>query len=610
MSNATEATSAELFRRCTCVSAEGDELEYFVFPKDLQSCERAVVYIHGLVSDLSWFRVPEELPESTAIVFLPRQPRAHVERFETWRDHYDCCVRDFRAHNDCNFLHLVAQCFGTMPAMHLAVTRPETFDTITLACPPARLRQEFSVAKKLRILFGRAQGEVHCELTPRSYGRSPRMTRFIEENRNVRWTFSNAFYRQTNALRNWLRRYVLSYPAPTHQILSSEDAVAVPEPEFIGGHHAQVPDQITTMQSDHFCELLPAKRQFWRSVVEFQLQNEPRLEWDGEISSVLVTGATGFVGTHVVGRLAEKGHQVVALVRDEQRARQHFSGVPKVELRVGQLDDLPSLERALMGIDAVVHLAGHVSDWDTADAFEKTNVQGTQNLLFMAHEAGVRQFVHISSLGVFGDTDQNRIDENNQFRLSSDNYSNSKIYAEIAVRRYCREHQLPFTIIRPGFVYGEGDQKFLPRLIERIKTGKFSYVGSRENCVNTVYVGNVAEMVAAAVGNPAAGGETYNLADPQETTIEQFNDCICEVLNLDKPTRVLKKQVALGVATVLESLFRTLRLKSPPPVTRKQVTFVARSRSVDSSKAYALIGREPYSFADGMKRTLEAMHNS
>jgi nucleoside-diphosphate-sugar epimerase len=258
----------------------------------------------------------------------------------------------------------------------------------------------------------------------------------------------------------------------------------------------------------------------------------------------------------------------------------------------------------------VVHTAGFVSDWAPYEDFREVNVQGTKYLLVAAHAQGVKHFIHTSSLGVFGDTDQDQIDENNRYVLSSDAYSNSKIYAEIFVRRYCQENGVAFTIFRPGFIYGEGDNNFFPRLIENLESGKAKYIGSTENIVNTVYVGNIEELVATIIGNPAAVGETYNISDPQSTTIRELYDTVCEALDLPKPTAVIPKPISLGAAAVIETLAKTLGLHDAPPLTRKKVTFVARSRSVNAKKAYSLIGREPFGFQEGIRRTLEHIRNA
>jgi nucleoside-diphosphate-sugar epimerase len=597
----------ELTRHTTDATG-GTELEYHAGVPESGAPDRVIAYVHGLVSDVNWFRVPENLPGGTAVLFLPRQPRRHVDRFEIWTEHYRLCLEDFLKRHPCRRVHLVAQCFGTMPAMHWAMTRPETFDTITLAAPPVVLKEPFGLRKKLGILFGAAEGPVHCGLTPRSYGRSPAMKRFIESNPTTEWTFTNGFYREVARMRRWIAAHLINFPAPTHAVLATEDEVAVPIPPSTTAGTREFPTRTTTLPSDHFCEMLPTRDLFWKSVFDFQLEHEDPFGSDPDVRTVLVTGATGFLGSHILRRLHADGRHVIAYARTPSKAEQKFAELgERFEVRRGDLNDLDAFAEAMRGVDCVVHTAGHVTDWDRYENFLETNVTGTQNALMLAHEAGVGQFVHISSLGVFGDIDQDNFDENHMYRLSSDHYSNSKIHAEIAVKKYCTANRVPFSVVRPGFIYGEGDNNFFPKLIENLRAGKAKYIGSRDNFVNTVYVGNVAELVASIVGNRSAFGETYNIGDPQPTTIHEFFEAVCARLGISPPQKVVPKRVALTAAAVFETIFRALRVPNAPPLTRKKVTFVARSRSVDAGKAWALIGRQPFSAEEGLRRTLEAM---
>jgi nucleoside-diphosphate-sugar epimerase len=601
------AGGAQLVRR-TARADNDTELEYYVYPAGLKTPRRTIVYIHGLISDVNWFRVPEDMPPDTSIVFLPRQPRIQVDRFETWVRNYECCLADFKSQHQCETYHLIAQCFGVFSGAYWAMLRPETFATVTLVCPPIEVRNKFGILKSLSILLGPEGGLQHCELTPRSYGRSPALIRFISENPTTRYEFTNALYRQTLRLKRTLMKELIAFPVPTHVIITTDDEIAGRPiaPKSLHG----LPDRISVICSDHFCELLPSAKEFWQTVFAFQQDHEGRFCFGGDIETVLVTGATGFLGSHIVRKLHADGRHIVIYARSANKAKKMFADLEeRVTIAEGNLDDLAALEQALEGVDAIVHTAGHVSDWDSFASFEHTNVELTKNVLLLAHERGLRHFVHISSLGVFGDTDQDNIDENNMYRWSSDHYSNTKILSEVAVRKYCTINRIPFSIIRPGFIYGEGDNNFLPRLIDNLEAGKVKFVGTRENYLNTVYVGNVAEMVAAVLGNPKAMAETYNAADPQHTTIGHFIGDVARGLDLEVPTKVAPKGVALTSAAIMERVFRLLRAKKPPPLTRKKVTFAARSRSINASKAYALLGRKPYSYEEGMKRTLASLRS-
>ena len=115
--------------------------------------------------------------------------------------------------------------------------------------------------------------------------------------------------------------------------------------------------------------------------------------------------------------------------------------------------------------------------------------------------------------------------------------------------------------------------------------------------------------MAKCLGNADSFGETYNLSDPQHTTAGRFIEDIANGLGLEVPTKLVPKSVAFAAATVLEKIYRFLRMKKPPPLTRKKATFVGRSRSVNATKAYEFLGREPYSYEEGMKRTLASLKN-
>ena len=370
----------------------------------------------------------------------------------------------------------------------------------------------------------------------------------------------------------------------------------------------QLPAQTTFFHGDHFLERSPSRARFWHSVHKFQLEHEQEYPSKQEIQNVLVTGATGFLGSHIVRALHASGKEVTVFVRDPDKGRAIFQDLgERIHFRKGELTDLSSIDSALDGIDAVVHTAGHVREWDTYRNFEITNVEGTKNFLIVGHDKGIKQFIHISSLGVFGDTDQDHISENNRYVLSSDYYSNSKIYAEIFVKNYCTENRLAFGIVRPGFIYGEGDNNFFPNLIRNLRGGKVKYIGVKDNFVNTVYVGNVAVLVDTMIGNADSFGKTYNIADPQDTTVCQIVERVSDHIGVPRPTKVIPKPVALGLATIFELAYRFFKIKSAPPISRKKLTFVGRSRSVNAEKAFELIGRKPYSFEDGITRTLDSL---
>lgn len=592
--------------------ADGTTGHYFEYrPGQAHQYQRVLVYIHGLISDEKWFLIPDNLPDRTAILFLPRQPREHVGRFTQWTENYQCCLDHFKQSVQAKSYHLLAQCFGSQLGMHWATCNPEAFDTLTIVSPPWSMRCEFTIGTKIRIFLGQKKALQKTLLKPEHYGRLASLIRFINENASTTFDFSNAFWIESNRLRKWLKHNMVCYPVPTHCMYVSEDDVIQPIDPTIPGDPNELPSRTSFLYGFHFSERMPNRALFWQRAFEFMTANEKALAITGSIHKVFVTGASGFLGSHLVKNLVGRGYQVVAFVRDISKTQAMFAPIESgIEYCQGTLDDLDALENGLEGCDAVIHTAGQISDWIDYKTVRGVNVQGTKQLLVAAHAKGIKQFIHTSSLGIFGDTDQNNIDENNPYVLSSDHYSNSKIYAEIFVRRYCQENQIAYTVIRPGCIYGEGDNHILPRIIRTLEAGKAKYIGSTENIVNTVYIGNIVELIMATLGNTAAVGQAYNMSDPQKTTIRELFDTICDELNIARPVAVAPKQPTLWTVALIEILAKAVKLKNPPPLTRKKITFLARSRSVNAHKAYQLIGYEPFSFQEGIRRTLNHIRNT
>lgn len=583
---------------------------YRLVPQD-KCVESTMVYLHGLMSDYSWFKIPHGLPDKTAIVYIQRQPKNDSSSFLSWHDHYRRCLDDFRAAFDTPHLHLVANCFGCLPALLWVTREPETFTTLTLCNPIISQKKNFNKNEILKIFYNNLIGRKNFRrifIKPRDFSRIPGVIRFIENAGDTTYEFSDSFFLQVLKLRRWLDRHLIDIGIPVHTIFSYEDDV-VDMAGAVNGFWKRIkPTRSTYFHTDHFLELQPQSPDFWGEIFEFQKKYETNCQ-DARlnaIKTVLVTGATGFLGRHILQRISGSGLKVVAMVREKHKATALFDGLENIEIVEGDLGDLDSLDHALHNIDAVVHSAGLVSDWENEELFRKTNVDGTKNLLIIAHAKGIKQFILIGSLGVFGDTNQNGIDENGQFHFTTDFYSNSKIDQEFFVKKYCLHSRIPFTIIRPGFIYGEGDNKFLPKLISSIKKKEMKFVGAGRNHINTVYVGNVASLVLKVIGNTNCYNQSYNLTDKNQVEIKRFVDDICKNLDLPKVKRTVPLRAALGITLIFENIYRLLKIRKPPPFTRKKITFLARDRKINSEKAYALMGDDYYSYSDGIAKTLNS----
>ncbi len=262
---------------------------------------------------------------------------------------------------------------------------------------------------------------------------------------------------------------------------------------------------------------------------------------------ILITGATGFVGPHVVHALRERGLEVRALVRDRSDAgRLHAWGCETV---IGDMTNAASLREAVAGCDAVVHLVAILSG-KPAD-FERIMVQGTRDLVAAAREAGVRRFVLMSALGTDAKT------------KDLVPYYGAKWEMEQIVKESGLEH----VIFRPSFVFGPGGGA----LAQFRKIAKLApvtpIVGPGTQRIQPIWVEDVAAFFAAAVDKPEAANRTFELGGPDVVTWNEFWGRLKRSLGTRRPSIHLPFGLMRAQAAVLE------RLPSPP-VTRDQLTML------------------------------------
>ena len=316
-----------------------------------------------------------------------------------------------------------------------------------------------------------------------------------------------------------------------------------------------------------------------------------------------VTGATGFIGGRLVDALVAQGHKVRVLVRRPEGSPE----LPQagVELVQGDLGDRAGLEEAVAGAERVFHCAGLVGDWLTHDDARRINVEGTRDLLAACTAAGVDRVVHLSSLAVYGLGQHRGTDETAPLRYSGDPYMDSKIDAERMVRVAADRDGLATVIVRPGFVYGPGDRRFLPKLLDALGRRQFAYVGDGSKLLNLSYVDDVAQAMLLAATEPSAVGDAYNLTDGTETSLRDFVECLCEHLGLEPPTRHVPPPVGWAAAFAVEGIARLRRAKEAPRLSRGRMRFLYYDQHYSGEKAQRELGYRPqFTHRDGIPPTL------
>jgi uncharacterized protein YbjT (DUF2867 family) len=263
--------------------------------------------------------------------------------------------------------------------------------------------------------------------------------------------------------------------------------------------------------------------------------------------TILVTGATGFVGPHVAHALRARDLPVRALVRDPKRATRLTAW--GVDLAQGDVTESATLRGAFAGVEVVVHLVAIIKGSRTD--FERIMVQGTRNVVAAAQEAGVRRFVLASALG---------LDERSRAAVP---YFGAKWEMERAVEASGLEH----VILRPSFIFGK-DGGVLPTFVRLARFAPVTpIVGTGTQRLQPIWVEDVAAYYAASIDLSAAANRTFELGGPDAPTWNEFWDRLKRVVGSRRPS------IHLPVGLMRAQAALTERLPGAP-VTRDQLTML------------------------------------
>lgn len=325
---------------------------------------------------------------------------------------------------------------------------------------------------------------------------------------------------------------------------------------------------------------------------------------EGYMKSILVTGATGFLGRTVVDRLLVEGYRLRCTVRDVKRAEHLVRR--GVEIVVGDLADASFAQRASVEVDVIVHAAALLGGWGGKESFVRNNLEATRNLLEGAMRSCVRQFVFVSSATSYGRTTDRRITEDTSTRVESDPYCETKLECEELVRSYSARSGMKATILRPVIIYGAYDLRFLPRVIEHMRRGTMLAVGRVNQGPPLVYSKDVAAFITASLLHQNSPFEIFNLCSPESVSWERI---VREVgVALELPTQVsrIPLSIAFAAGGLLEFIWKLFRAKSPPILTRFLVGMIGLNYDFDASKALLVAGFPGFTpFSAGLKETLD-----
>lgn len=320
----------------------------------------------------------------------------------------------------------------------------------------------------------------------------------------------------------------------------------------------------------------------------------------------LITGVTGMVGRYLAESLRKEGAVVRALVR--QPLQSPWLEKVGVECIKGDLENVKAIAKATEGVTHVIHTAAKVGDWGPVAEYRKVNVDGLKNLLEGCKGGKIQRFIHLSSLGVYAAKDHHQTDETvAPPEKHMDGYTQSKVESEKLALTLGKSLGLPVTVVRPGFIYGPHDRTVVPNLLSKIQSGAFKYLGSGQQALNCIFVGNLVHGIRLALESPQAVGEVFNLTDGEPVSKRRFVETLCEKLKIKAPGHFgVPMPVARIMAGVGEGLYRLVGAKNPPILTKAKLKFLGLNLDFSIEKAKRVLGfKPPFPFDLAMDQTVD-----
>ena len=314
---------------------------------------------------------------------------------------------------------------------------------------------------------------------------------------------------------------------------------------------------------------------------------------------VLVTGATGFTGSHLAQMLASRGYQV----RTFQRDAASKPVAPGMDVAIGDLRDSGALARAVEGIDIVYHIAAIYRQAGVGpNVYRAVNATAVGNLVEAAAAAGVRRVVHCSTVGVHGDIDAPPASEDAPLK-PGDIYQETKLEGERLARETGARSGIEVTIVRPSGIYGPGDRRLL-KLFRGVARRRWVTLGRGKIYYHLTYIDDLVEGFRLCGEHPAAANQTYILAGGEVTTLNALVAMVADIAGVPAPTIHLPVWPFWVAGALCEAACAPFGLE--PPLYRRRVDFFTKSRAFDIGRARRDIGYAPQvRLHDGIQRTLE-----
>jgi dihydroflavonol-4-reductase len=320
---------------------------------------------------------------------------------------------------------------------------------------------------------------------------------------------------------------------------------------------------------------------------------------------IFITGATGFIGTHLVKRLVQTKHELYCLVRKTSNISELDK--PGVTLITGDVTDKHSLLKGMKGCDWVVNLANIYSFWEPDNqVYKKVNVEGTRNVMESALETGISKVLHVSTVGIYGKPKDSPFTEESQVgpvRFSQ--YCQTKYEGDLVAWEFYEKKGLPLLMVYPGAVLGPGDPKATGRYIDDLIHRRLPARVFEDSVMTWVYVKDVAETIVRALEKQNNIGEKY-LVGNNRLSFGKINQMISQLSGVSLPIFRLP-----DFLVTLNAFFLTMVadiIKKPPlwGMSRDQIWTMKEGFSFDGSKAVRELGITYTPIRQAIKEAIES----
>ncbi len=320
------------------------------------------------------------------------------------------------------------------------------------------------------------------------------------------------------------------------------------------------------------------------------------------MANILITGANGFIGSHLTEKFLQKNHNVYCFVR--KTSDLSLLKDKNVHLRYGDITDYKSLKDALIGIDIVIHNAGLASDWGSIDLFRQINLNGSINVAEASSKNGISKIVFISTTAIYGFNHKSEVTENSTPNPTY-NYAFSKLEAEEFLFSFGKKNNIDITVIRPGNVYGPDDHTFIEKYIAAMLKNQMAFINHGKSLTCPTYVTNLTDAVYLATFSDKAKNEAFNITDGLKINWNEFTEAIADELEIPNPKLSIPLGFALFLASISEWLYKLLKIKHPPLLTRYRMYNGGTNYTFSVQKARNLLQYAPQvDFRMGIKNTV------